>query len=266
MPPQINSQFPNSTPPILNSNKNSKFILVALLILIIAGIYFLYKYLNITTVPYPNQESPSAIQERDKMLNWKTYRNEEYGFEIKYPPDFSVQENKFSSGFQVFFNENNTKSFNLTIRENHLGANVDLKNYFYLDFPIKNEDVLSKKIAYTYEAPNGYCDGPGCSSPFVAIVTKRLNDVFSIQFDGDTVIDNIERGVINSFKFISTSTPVTTKLKVCPDEWIQNNMPTVGESNEERQYYILNGERKEIAEFDTSWVGQNCNLEKQIVY
>lgn len=54
-------------------------------------------------------------------------------------------------------------------------------------------------------------------------------------------------------------------LKICPDEWIDNQMP--GDKSEEgRQYYILDGERRELKEFNTDWVQNNCNLEKQVVW
>ncbi len=54
-------------------------------------------------------------------------------------------------------------------------------------------------------------------------------------------------------------------LQTCPDEKIINRMPgpgTVGESS----YYIVNGERKEIAEYDAAWVAANCTVPEQIVY
>jgi hypothetical protein len=54
-------------------------------------------------------------------------------------------------------------------------------------------------------------------------------------------------------------------LKICPDEWIDNQQP--GDMNEEgRQYYILDGTRREVKEFDTTWVQNNCHLERQVVW
>ena len=53
-------------------------------------------------------------------------------------------------------------------------------------------------------------------------------------------------------------------LKVCPNELIQNKMPAVYPSINS-DYYILNGERREISEFDAEWVKANCTVEIKVV-
>ncbi len=66
-------------------------------------------------------------------------------------------------------------------------------------------------------------------------------------------------------------------LKICPDEKIENAMPgsfddALAVPQEEggfplpREYFILNGERREIEEFDTVWVEENCSVGEQIVW
>jgi hypothetical protein len=35
---------------------------------------------------------------------------------------------------------------------------------------------------------------------------------------------------------------------------------------QKRQYFILDGKRREIDEFDMDWVQSNCNLKKQVVF
>ncbi|NCU42013.1 MAG: hypothetical protein EOM19_04845 [Candidatus Moranbacteria bacterium] len=63
-------------------------------------------------------------------------------------------------------------------------------------------------------------------------------------------------------------------LRACPEEKIINAMPTFeSESSGEydagvppREYFILNGQRREIEEFDREWVEENCSFEEQVAW
>jgi len=62
-----------------------------------------------------------------------------------------------------------------------------------------------------------------------------------------------------------------TAKQICPDSWILNKMPISPPPGEEyrvlsREYFIVNGERRELIEFDVDWIEDNCGLEKAIVY
>lgn len=50
----------------------------------------------------------------------------------------------------------------------------------------------------------------------------------------------------------------------CPDEMIVNKMPNItddsGVIQPSNAYYIKNGKRVEIAEYDTIWVNANCEV------
>ena len=51
--------------------------------------------------------------------------------------------------------------------------------------------------------------------------------------------------------------------QTCPEEWIQNRMPGPGTNFEE--YFIIEGQRRELKEFDLEWVNKNCNIKPTIV-
>src|SRR3989338_9360709 len=56
-------------------------------------------------------------------------------------------------------------------------------------------------------------------------------------------------------------------LRVCPSEEIINKMPTLTPSqNPPSIYFILEGERRELTEFDLQWVAANCDVGEQAVY
>jgi hypothetical protein len=57
------------------------------------------------------------------------------------------------------------------------------------------------------------------------------------------------------------------KLRVCPEEWIINRMPSTDDTTGNGvQYFIYQGKRRELSEFDFEWVQKNCNLTPQVVY
>ncbi len=55
-------------------------------------------------------------------------------------------------------------------------------------------------------------------------------------------------------------------LKTCPDEWIVNRQPTIEGTLSNEQYFIFNGERREVDDYNINWIRANCGLEIQEVY
>lgn len=54
-------------------------------------------------------------------------------------------------------------------------------------------------------------------------------------------------------------------LRECPDIHVIDKMPGTDVNDEGRQYYIVEGERAEIRDFDGAWVDENCDVEVQEV-
>lgn len=54
--------------------------------------------------------------------------------------------------------------------------------------------------------------------------------------------------------------------KACPDEWIEDRMPTTEGDKSTKQYFIFNGERKEIKNYDVDWIKNNCSAQIEYVY
>lgn len=56
-----------------------------------------------------------------------------------------------------------------------------------------------------------------------------------------------------------------TALRICPDKWYDNKMPRIISEDDEEyvsQYFIIDGERREISEFDVDWIIENCEVNK----
>jgi hypothetical protein len=81
------------------------------------------------------------------------------------------------------------------------------------------------------------------------------------------------KAIFISILFIILSFTIACQVPIqeCPDEWIVNEMPCVNDEDiskcnyENEGYYILDGQRVEIKDFDTAWVGENCIVEPTIV-
>jgi len=68
-------------------------LIVVLVIAVIGGgiVYAVYQYINDLDVEDNGLKSIEKTVEIDEFADWKTYRNEEYGFEMKHPSDWSVE-------------------------------------------------------------------------------------------------------------------------------------------------------------------------------
>lgn len=61
----------------------------------------------------------------------------------------------------------------------------------------------------------------------------------------------------------NTDSNTSNLLQTCPEEWIQNRMPGPGTNFEE--YFIIDGKRRELKEFDLEWIKKNCTIKPTVV-
>jgi hypothetical protein len=70
-------------------------------------------------------------------------------------------------------------------------------------------------------------------------------------------------GLITYIVINTSNTTPSNLVRECPDEMIVNKMPG---TSPQSSYYILDGNRREISEFDSEWVKNNCNIKVQEVF
>jgi hypothetical protein len=87
MPPQNQNQFIKVPPDhLLPKPRGHHFLLIITFLLLLTGAFGVWYFLNLQ--PDLEPENLSTISKSDEFADWKTYRNEEYGFEFKYPNDW----------------------------------------------------------------------------------------------------------------------------------------------------------------------------------
>lgn len=104
--------------------------------------------------------------------------------------------------------------------------------------------------------------GSGCAQTAVSFEQSVAVDANGLS--AGTYAVNIN-GVEETF-MLEQDNVLPGGLRTCPDEWIDNRMPVVGEPEFPREYFILDGERMEMEEFDVEWVKENCGIEPMPVY
>jgi len=71
----------------------STILVVAIVLVVIAGGFLTWQYWpEPADNEQPETEEPITDEEIDETANWQVYRNNEYGFEIKYPNDIIVKD------------------------------------------------------------------------------------------------------------------------------------------------------------------------------
>lgn len=64
-----------------------------------------------------------------------------------------------------------------------------------------------------------------------------------------------------------------SKLQICPDKWYKNEQPCVYRDSpaecdkQQREYFVIDGKRKEVEEMDVDWIIKNCEVNKpELIY
>lgn len=135
--------------------------------------------------------------EANDTSNWETYVNKQYRFSFKYPEGVILEDKSVEQIGQVVLAAQG-------FRETNVSARTDNQNNLYLDTASVGEVTVGDTVWKKYILPDGYCDGPTCSSPILAVTTVKNGTkyVFSVFVEkGSTDFTDLETEILSTFIF-----------------------------------------------------------------
>lgn len=181
-------------------------------------------YLYFSPMPNPVPQTDTQVQSNAELADWKTYRNEEYGFEVRYPSEYVISEAKpddlkgevFNTGYlsNIIIGRSDG-SFEMVIqpKKNASGGinisnlrNEVMKFYGATSWPFKFpwEDAEIKEFSITgypaiksnYGEPR---EGSAAKDPAVIVYALNAKYLYRVSY-----IHDIQTGdkMLSTFKFI----------------------------------------------------------------
>jgi len=156
-----------------------------------------------TTTTLPNN---SEVKKTESEKNsWQTYQSQAANFSINYPEGYKLKEADSGGLSYVEFRKDDNNFFTVRIEK------AEKETPYYRDTKATGIAKLGNLEAKQYDFPKGYCDGPGCSLPFIAIKTFQQDQEYTVEFYNITKLGTTEEEVLKSFKLLENKITPSSK-------------------------------------------------------
>lgn len=135
--------------------------------------------------------------------NWKTYRNDELGFEMNYPKEWKISEENIDNQLKsrqrvtIINTQQENEKIAISITDNAPAIPEFSDNSPIADGIIEGVDVHVENF------PKGYCDGLGCTNPFTSWWLENNGRFYTFALGGVQNIEGVQRQIISTFKLLN---------------------------------------------------------------
>ncbi len=142
-----------------------------------------------------NDLNKAKEEEAKKML---TYSNAQHGYTLNYPANYTMLDKSVISGttnlHQILFTGQDSNNIMLRV-------NTEKEISAYMDQEPTSTIYVAGMMANQYVFSNGICDGPGCSSPVIAVKVYKDGKSYILEFYNTTEITGQNLEILSSFQF-----------------------------------------------------------------
>jgi hypothetical protein len=200
----------------MNQKKKWLGVVLAVVIIVVTGIFGLEKLTLKPGNMNPNSQTDSQIQD------WKTYQNNKYGFEIKYPTNWTILENAGDNSDRSVVSLVSSETQEM-IRDRKTSSSCDLSVYYYPSIIDEPENKINKLKAITLEeminknnmitrigqidldgeqATDVVWGGAGAYYTILSDHANHLYKISSCNKEQRDALTQTESAILESFKFL----------------------------------------------------------------
>ena len=126
---------------------------------------------------------------------WITFKNQEYGYEFRYPSEARVDV-LLQDASQVKVQIEPANPFEVIVTLQYTPADM----LYYLDTPSSGERTIGENVWYEFLLPDGYCDATSCSIPIYALKMEAGNILFTVIFHSQETTTELQEEILATFK------------------------------------------------------------------
>jgi len=126
---------------------------------------------------------------------WITFKNQEYGYEFRYPSEARVDV-LLQDASQVKVQIEPANPFEVMVTLQYTPADM----LYYLDTPSSGERTIGENVWSEFLLPDGYCDATSCSTPIYALKMEAGNILVTVIFHSQETTTELQEEILATFK------------------------------------------------------------------